>query len=94
VRPGCRCSQAALCDDCLEADYKWKAGVAMLRGELWADRVIAAGRDRARPWWAHEGVAAELAHRHVRELGRDPRLLSRLAAACAAQAARRWGKQF
>lgn len=90
MRPGCSCAPTALCDACLEADLGSMRGVARARGQWWAERVIAAGRDRSRAWWPHEGRAAELAREHVANLSQDERLLDRLAAECATEAARRW----
>lgn len=92
MRPGCTCERERLCDTCLEVSYGQLAGVAMRRGDVWAERVIRDGRDRRLPWWPHEGAARARARAIVAELGRDDRLIERLAAACAAQAAKRWAQ--
>jgi len=62
----------------------------MRRGELWAERVIAAGRDRGRPWWSWE-ASRHVAERVVADLGApDPRAREALARAAWEQAGRTW----
>lgn len=51
---------------------------------------VAKSRDRSRPWWPHEGRAAELARDKVADLTDDPRLAAKLADELARWAARWW----
>lgn len=63
----------------------------MRRGELWAERVIAAGRPRDRPWWTWE-ASRHVAERQVEDIGgADPRVREALARAAWEQARRTWG---
>jgi hypothetical protein len=90
MRPSCSCSPESLCAECLDADYGNLSGVAMCRGQLWAERVARHGVDPRRPWPAYGGKSAAIARHLVDGLGRDARLSDRLAVACAAEAARWW----
>jgi hypothetical protein len=89
------CARAALCDRCFTQALENLRGVAMSRGNAWADRV-ARDRplDRVRAWPAHDGRAAAIARRLIQGLVGDPRLEGQLAAACAGEAARWWTKRW
>lgn len=85
----CACPRDHLCEPCFRRTFAQLGGTAGARGINWAERV-ARTRDRRRPWWPHEGRAAELAREHVLGLTGDPRLLEALAAECAKTAKHWW----
>jgi hypothetical protein len=86
----CSCPRDALCELCCDGLFAQLRGTAACRGERWADRVaLAVPRDRA--WPDHQGRAAEIARKLIRDLARDPRMIEMLAAELARWAARRWG---
>ena len=72
--------------------YACLAGVAALRGELWAESV-ARRCARDRPWPATERARA-IALRKIADLGEDPRLSQMLAAQVERWAARWWSRNL
>lgn len=85
----CPCPRFALCEPCRSSLFSQLRGVAANRGGAWADRVALEVR-RTKEWPPHEGRAADIARRLVRDLARDPLLLELLAAELARWAAKRW----
>lgn len=86
----CSCERSALCDECFrQAIGHWR-GVALARGELWAEDVAKVVAPASRAWWPYEGRAVELALGRVAELGHDQKLHAVLARACWEGAERRW----
>lgn len=78
-----------MCERCREDRFAQLGGVAACRGEYWAERV-ARVVPTGKPWPPHEGKAADIARRLVRDLADDPKLLELLAGELARWAARRW----
>src|SRR5689334_1147173 len=88
----CRCPRNALCDACRANLYQQLCGVAMRRGDYWAERVAAIAPEHRRKAWPADGATYEIALRKVADLTDDEALRGMLAAACAEQAAKWWGQ--
>jgi hypothetical protein len=70
---------AHLCTRCLDEAFASKLRVAKVRGEAWADEIAASVA--CIEWLAESDGLATVARLKVIDLGRDPRLLERLARA-------------
>ena len=85
----CGCREDALCEICLDARFMQLKGVAAVRGERWADET-AQWMSRDREWPEYSPKMLVIARLKIAELGRDPKLLEKLAMECARWAAKRW----
>lgn len=84
------CKPASLCSLHLDGAYGCLAGVAALRGELWAESV--ARRYRCDRPWPHGARPRAIALSKIADLTNDPRLTERLADQVERWAARWWSR--